>query len=141
MTFGFVFILEQAPTRWARGLPCAALAWGLICFLANLTALEAHSTKRAVPSFVAVEQAPNNAVILLPASNEGVKHWVTSRWPFKSDQPVMIREQRNFVATIESLERLGLTNRPVFRFVPATGISSAHLDLVQGFDGASRSKE
>ncbi|HBF23874.1 MAG TPA: hypothetical protein DDW23_08700 [Planctomycetes bacterium] len=139
LTFGFVFILEQAPTRWARGLSCGALVWGLICFLSNLTALEAHSTWRAGPVSAAVEHAPRNAVILLPSSPEGMKNWVTSRWPFQDNEPVMIREQRNFVATMESLERLGLTNRPVFRFIPASGI--VPLELVQRLDESSKSKE
>ena len=87
----------------------------------------------------AVEHAPRNAVILLPSSPEGMKNWVTSRWPFQDNEPVMIREQRNFVATMESLERLGLTNRPVFRFIPASGI--VPLELVQRLDESSKSKE
>jgi hypothetical protein len=147
LTLGLVFLLEKAPSGWARGLPMAALGLGCVLFLSSLAPLAEHSQMRASPASTAAEQAPNDAVVLLPWSpnpilqERSMKTWVPSPWPFKEGEAVLVREFGDLSATRTALQELGLGGRPLFRFVPGGENSSPGLERVQRPGEATSPKE
>ncbi len=138
LTLGLVSLLEKSPAGWARGLPISALGLGCVLFLLSLAPLAEHSQLRASPASTVAEQAPNDAVVLLPWSpnpilqERSMKTWVPSQWPFKEGEAVLVREFGDLSATRIALEGLGLEHRPLFRFVPGSEDSGPKLERVQG---------
>jgi len=120
LLIGALALLDDAPARWRRALPLAAVIAGPVIFLWRFELAEDQAYRRARPEIAAAE-APAGSVILIPqpplAADPG-KLYTPSLPPFAPEETVFLRELRTPQKTLQALAELGLEGRPVFRFFP-----------------------
>lgn len=129
---GALALLDDAPPRWRRALPLAAVIAGPVLFLLRFPLAAEQARERDRPRQAAAE-APVGSVVLLPrpplASDPG-KLYTPSLPPFAAGETVLLRELSTPAATLAALVELGLDGRPVYRFLPG---DRAEFDQLQPY--------
>lgn len=126
LCLGLVFLMEQAPVAWRRGLILGMVSCGGIVFTLRWSLIQEESFERSAPQRVVQAEAPpdTGAVIFLPLKYQGsktlsFKYWTPSL-PSELDSkaPIILRSNRRM--TPERLVRwLGLEGRPLYGYIPS----------------------
>ena len=125
LLIGALALLDDAPPRWRRALPLAAVIAGPVLFLWRFQLVEDQANLRARPQLAAAEAPPGSVILYSrplvpspPPDEDPGKLYTPSLPPFADGQTVFLRELRTPQKTLEALRELGLAGRPVFRFLP-----------------------
>ena len=125
LLLGTMFLLEQAPTAWRRGLLLVMVSTGGVVFLARWGLVVEESNLRSAPQSVVAEEfeSDDNAVVFLPkkfkgSKEKGFKYWTPSRPTEIADGGPLILRTTGRLTPQRLITELGLQGRSFYRFVP-----------------------
>jgi hypothetical protein len=124
LLLGTMFLLEQAPTEWRRGLLLVMVSTGGIVFFARWGLVVEESDSRSAPQRAVAERlnSDSNAVIFLPKKYKGLKekgfkYWTPSRPTEIADGSPLILRTTGRLTPLRLIQELGLQDRSFYRFI------------------------
>ncbi|MCP4092388.1 MAG: glycosyltransferase family 39 protein [Planctomycetes bacterium] len=142
LLLGAMFLLEQAPKAWRRGILLVMVSAGGAVFLPRWGLVVEESTLRSAPQTAVVENldSDSNSVIFLPkkfqgSKEKGFKYWTPSRpTSIAGGGPVILRTTGRLTPQC-LIQELGLQGRELYRFIP--GESSEDPGKLESWQPAS----
>jgi len=126
LLLGALFLLEQAPVAWRRGLLLVMVSTGGVVFFARWGLILQESNLRSAPQRAVADrlQSDSDAVVFLPkkfggSKEKAFKYWTPSRPQQVHEGGPLILRTTGRLSGQKLIQELGLQDRIYFRFVPS----------------------